>query len=67
MDVSYKADFEPSPARPPCAYHADRESIMRWHEQPLCEACYMERWPEIRAELREQQLVIGGLPKERAV
>ena len=67
MDADYRQDFDPSPRRPPCANHPERESLMRWHEKALCQECYMAAWPEIRTELRAQQLVIGGLPEKRAV
>ncbi len=44
-----------------CVAHASRPAPFRLHGTPLCEVCCLSVAAHIRAELRAQQLVQGGL------
>lgn len=63
MNGDYKRDLAYDPLKPPCV-ECGAESLMKWHGKELCESCYRAVLPQVLREIREQQLVLGGLRKK---
>lgn len=65
--LPHKHDLSPSNEHDiRCTFHpGERAEMMdlddKGHTVPLCHACWMARWPVIRARIAEQRLVLGGL------
>ena len=47
-----------------CIHHPAQRALMTFHDIALCETCYHHILSAVVLELREQQLVQGGLPHE---